>query len=98
MLDDFLDFPLKFLVVGLDILQSNFFVGLEFLVQVDQSLDFGLLGLDDFFQTVDVGVVELNETCFLVGRVLPQFLNLPLVESCQLCDSDSVSVVVLLQL
>lgn len=71
VLDDFLDFPLEFLVVGLDILQSNFFVGLEFLVQVDQSLDFGLLGLDDFFQTVDVGVIEPDETCFLVSGVLP---------------------------
>jgi hypothetical protein len=62
MLDDFLDFPFEFFIVRLDITQPFILIHFQFSVQHHQSLDFGLLGLDDFLQTVNISIIEFNQT------------------------------------
>lgn len=98
VLDQLLHLDLQLLVVRPDILQSDLFIHFQLFVQVDQSLYLLLFGLDHLLQTVNVTLEEGDQTLLLVGCVVPEILDLLLIECCHLLDSAPVSVVVLLHL
>lgn len=97
MLDQLLHFALQLLIIVSDVLQSDLLVCGQLLVQCDQSLNLLLFRLDHFLQTVNVVLEECNQTSLLVRCIVPQIVDLLLVEGCQLLDSAPVSIIVLFQ-
>lgn len=87
----------ELIIVRYDIAQSFLLVFFQEPVDFEESSDFLLLSLDDFFQSVDFICVELFKVSLALWVVFPFLLKLGLIESCDLFDSLVVSDIIFLQ-